>query len=192
MEHSVLECEICIIYRITFSIVRRMRQMTSHVSSVKRSTKSKLQSLFVRLFRSPTAQRMKDLLYHSAVLRLGIMRSEVAVCEGGGRKTRSGEGGTVHRGDEKRMTQRNGVSKEGAREASDKPHNALARDVLLDLCTRQSRWMRFGMRFLTRVRCVPRLRPRGKRAASAAVLKENPAGDIANGKRVSTKCTSRC
>lgn len=38
-----------------------------------------------------------------------------------------------------RMTQRNGVSKEGARGASDKPHNALARYALLNLCTRQSR-----------------------------------------------------
>lgn len=37
------------------------------------------------------------------------------------------------------MTQRNGVSKEGARGTSDKPHNALARYALLNLCTRQSR-----------------------------------------------------
>jgi len=29
---------------------------------------------------------------------------------------------------EERVTQRNGVSKEGARRASDKPHNTLARD----------------------------------------------------------------
>lgn len=91
---------------------------------------------------------MKDILYCS-VLRLGIMRSEVAVVVVEG-VTRGG-----WRKDGERMTRRNGVSKEGARGASDKPHNA--QDAFLDLCMRQSRCGCALVCDALCAHCVPRL-----------------------------------
>lgn len=75
-------------------------------------------------------------------------------------RERKGESSALQ--NEKRMTQRNGVSKEGARRASDKPHNTLARDDPPGFMhASKSPWMYLGMRFLARVCCVPRL-PRAK------------------------------
>jgi len=77
-----------------------------------------------------------------------------------------------------RMTQRNGVSKEGARGTSDKPHNALARYALLNLCTRQSRRGYAALvcgslgAFVACHDCRECDRE-GKEAASAAKLTEN-------------------
>lgn len=114
---------------------------------------------------------MKD-LYYPAFLRLGIMRSEVAV-------ERKRQRGISASRNEERVTQRNGVSKEGTRRASDKPHNALARDDPPGFMhASKSPWrMRLGMRFLVRVCCVPRLpraKSRGKERRQTSQT-ENPA-----------------
>lgn len=75
------------------------------------------------------------------------------------------------------VTQRNGVSKEGARRASDKSHNTLARDDPPGFMhASKSPWrMRLGMRFLERVCCVPRL-PRAKSRKKENGVSNEPDG----------------
>lgn len=132
---------------------------------------------------------MKYLLYYPVVLRLG-KHNEIR--SGSGKERKGPEKGVHCVRNGERMTQRNGVSKEGARGTSDKPHNALARNALLNLCTRQSRrgcaLVCGSLRaFVACHDCRERDRE-GKEAASAARLTENPAM-IPRSENVSRVCS---
>lgn len=121
--------------------------------------------------------RMKYLLYYSVVLRLG-KHNEIR--SGNGKERKGPEKGAHRVRNGERMTQRNGVSKEGARGTSDKPHNALARNALLILCTRQSRrgctLVCGSLRAFVACHDCRRARSRWKGSGvSSARLTENPA-----------------
>lgn len=145
----------CTICRIATSIIQNVLNDVQYEFSWTTRQRANCEVYLWDYFRVQQYNRMKD-LYYPAVLRLGIMRSEVAV-------ERKGQRGISTSRNEERVTQRNGVSKEGARRASDKPHNALAWDDPPGFMhASKSPWrMRLGMRFLARVCCVPRL-PRAK------------------------------
>lgn len=118
------------------------------------------------------ADEILIVLFTSSALKNNEIRS-------GSGKERKGPGrGCIARNGE-HMTQRNGVSKEGARGTSDKAHNALARNALLNLCTRQSRrgcaLVCGSLRAFVACRDCRERDREGKKAASAEKLTENPA-----------------
>lgn len=114
----------CIIYRILSLLFRciewRFMLNVVYVKRVMFSQRVNCKLFIMKLFL--TIQRIKNLYYPTfGYSVLNIMRSEMVV-------ERERKGGSSASQNEERMTQRNGVSKEGARRASDRPHNTLARD----------------------------------------------------------------